>query len=67
MSDSATIYNYPEFIAHYFEPHMRFDHSPALGQPAPSFPLTTLEGETIHLTDLWRQHRYTVVEFGSFT
>ncbi len=62
------VYNYPAFVPEYFEPMMRFDESPPLGEPAPDFPLWRLEdrGET-SFSEVWSQHHYTVVEFGSFT
>ncbi len=61
-------YNYDEFIMEKVQPWMRFDESPALGQPAPSFPLWQLEdrAETA-LSAIWGAHRFTIVEFGSFT
>ena len=65
--DLMTRYNYDEFIDHKFERWMQFEASPKIGQPAPDFPLTSLEGETVQLASLWRESAYTIVEFGSFT
>jgi hypothetical protein len=67
-SDLLTRYNYDEFVPEKFEPWMRFQESPPLGEPAPDFPLTRLQdGATTHLSEVWSAHVYTVVEFGSFT
>jgi hypothetical protein len=60
-------YNYDSFIPENFEPFMRFDQSPPLGQPAPDFPLWHLDGTETSLSDIWSSHTYTIVEFGSFT
>ena len=60
-------YNYDSFVEEKFERWLRFDESPPLGQPAPDFPLTTLDGETVHLSDVWRRAAYTIIEFGSLT
>ena len=67
-NDILKSYNYDEFVAEKFEPLMRFDKSPTLGTPAPDFPLWNLEDrQQISLKDLWSNHLYLVVEFGSFT
>lgn len=60
-------YNYDSFIPQNFEQWMCFAESPKLGEPAPDFPLTTLDGKTKKLSDVWSAHDLTVVEFGSFT
>ena len=66
--DLVERYNYDEFTAQKVLPWLNFDASPALGQPAPDFPLWLLEdGRETRLSDLWSAHAYTVVEFGSFT
>ena len=65
--DRLRRYNYDSFIPKNFEPWMRFDKSPILGDPAPDFPLTTLDGQEKKLSDVWSAHALTVVEFGSFT
>lgn len=68
MKDSLLAqYNYDEFIPDKFEPWMRFSESPALGEPAPDFPLWDLEEKETSLSTIWKSHLYTVVEFGSFT
>jgi hypothetical protein len=47
---------------------MNFADSPAIGEPAPDFPLWQLEdNKEITLSQIWSSHLYTVVEFGSFT
>ena len=69
MSDADLLirYNYDAFILEKFEPWMRFDESPSLGEPAPDFPLTHLDGTPTRLSEIWSAHLYTIVEFGSFT
>lgn len=69
MSDPDLIsrYNYDEFIPAKFEPWMNFDSSPALGEPAPDFPLWDLEQKETSLQQIISQNLYTIVEFGSFT
>lgn len=66
--DIVTRYNYDEFVPEKFEKWLNFEGSPPLGQPAPDFPLMRLaDGATVHLSDIWSDHVYTIVEFGSFT
>ncbi len=61
-------YNYDSFVPEKFEPWMRFDASPPLGEKLPDFPLWQLEDRAAtSLGALWGAHRYTIVEFGSFT
>jgi hypothetical protein len=60
-------YNYDEFVPAKFGPWMRFDESPPLGEPAPDFPLWTLEEQRTSLSTVWKSNLYTVVECGSFT
>jgi hypothetical protein len=62
-----TGYNYDEFIPEKFEPWLKFEASPPLGQQAPDFPLWQLDGGPTKLSEVWANHIYTVVEFGSFT
>ncbi len=66
-TDLISKYNYTAFVPEYFEPWMRFDQSPPLGVTAPEFPLWDLEENHTSLGEIWGQHTYTVVEFGSFT
>lgn len=66
-SDLLTRYNYDAFIPANFEPWMRFNESPPLGEPAPDFPLWHLDERETTLSAIWSQHAYTIVEFGSFT
>ena len=70
MTDQELVqrYNYATFEPENFEPWMRFDQSPPLGAPAPDFPLWRLadHGAT-SLSAVWGAHRYTIIEFGSFT
>ncbi len=69
MTDQDLIqrYNYDSFVPEKFIPWMRFDKSPALGEPAPDFPLWTLDEQETSLSAVWKEHVYTLVEFGSFT
>ena len=69
MSDAELLrcYNYDAFVPEKFEPWMRFDQSPPLGELAPDFGLTRLDGTATRLSEIWAAHRLTVVEFGSFT
>ncbi len=60
-------YNYPSFVPAYFEPWMRFDQSPPLGQRSPDCPLWMLDGSETSLHAVVHQRSWTVVEFGSFT
>lgn len=60
-------YNYDSFTSDNFMPWMRFDKSPVLGEPAPDFPLSTLEEKETSLSEVWGANVFTVVEFGSFT
>lgn len=67
QSDLVSRYNYDSFVPEKFEPWMNFDNSPALGRPAPDFPLWDLEEKETRLSAIWSAHLYTIVEFGSFT
>ena len=66
-TDLPSRYNYDEFVPAKFEPWLRFDSSPPLGQPAPDFPLWGLDGIETRLSEIWSRHTYTLVEFGNFT
>lgn len=61
-------YNYDSFVPEKFEPWMRFDQSPPLGETTPDFSLWQLDdrAETT-LRTILKANLYTVVEFGSFT
>jgi hypothetical protein len=66
--DMMTRYNYHSFTTDNVKPWLNFDNSPPLGQKAPDFPLWHMEdGAETRLSEVWSQHLYTVVEFGSFT
>jgi hypothetical protein len=60
-------YNYDIFTPEKFEPWMNFPSSPRLGLEAPDFPLWQLDGSETRLFDLFSSHRFTILEFGSFT
>jgi len=60
-------YNYDAFIPTKFEPWMRFDQSPPLGEPASNFALWRLEESETSLKEIWTANDFTIVEFGSFT
>jgi hypothetical protein len=65
--DPTSRYNYDAFIPEKFKPWLNFEASPPLGQKAPDFPLWRLDGTETSLGELWSEHAYTLVEFGSFT
>ena len=69
MPDQEMIsrYNYDEFTAEKVMPWLNFEASPPLGQPAQDFPLWYPDGKETSLSQLWSNHTYTVVEFGSYT
>lgn len=69
MSDDELIvrYNYDSFVPDKFRPWMRFDESPPLGEAAPDFTMTRLDGSSVNLKEVAAAHVYTIVEFGSFT
>ena len=60
-------YNYPVFAREYFEQWMKWEESPEIGSTAPDFPLWTIDMEETSLSTTWKQYKYLVVEFGSFT
>ena len=62
-----TRYNYDSFMPEKFMPWMNFEASPPVGQPAPDFPLWDLDGTQTQLSEVWTNHAYSIVEFGSFT
>ncbi|RME88564.1 MAG: hypothetical protein D6770_06710 [Anaerolineae bacterium] len=65
--DLLSRYNYDSFVPEKFGPWLNFENSPPLGEPAPDFPLWTLDGEETRLSTVWKDHLYTIIEFGSFT
>jgi hypothetical protein len=65
--DLLARYNYDSFVHEKFEQWMRFDESPPLGEVVPDFPLWDLDGKQASLHEVFSQHAYTIVEFGSFT
>ena len=65
--DLISRYNYDAFVPAKFEPWLNFEASPSLGSRAPDFPLWHLDGTETSLSDIWSEHLYTIVEFGSFT
>ena len=70
MADADLIarYNYDKFVPAKFEPWLKFDESPSVGQKAPDFPLWRLaDREETWLSAIWSTYAYTIVEFGSFT
>lgn len=67
LSDLVTHYNYDAFTREKVMPWLNFEESPPLGSPAPDFPLWDLDGQETSLSQIWSQHLYTIVEFGSFT
>jgi hypothetical protein len=69
MFEEVTLesYNYDEFVPRKFTRWMRFEFSPSLGRKAPDFPLWRLDRSEVQLSEIWSQHAYTILEFGSFT
>ncbi|MCA9900299.1 MAG: hypothetical protein H6654_11675 [Ardenticatenaceae bacterium] len=65
--DLIAAYNYDSFIEEAVSPWMNFADSPLLGETAPDFPLWHLDGSETSLSLIVTAHRFTVVEFGSFT
>ncbi len=66
MAD-VNAYNYDSFVGEQIEPWLNFEASPPVGQPALDFSLTSLNGEVIQLSEVWRKATYTIAEFGSLT
>jgi hypothetical protein len=64
--DRIAYYNYSVFGRQAFE-MLRWENSPAIGKPAPDFPVWDIDGNETTLSAIWSQHTYTVIEFGSFT
>jgi hypothetical protein len=69
MSDPDLVarYNYDAFVPAKFQPWLNFAASPPLGQPAPDFPLWSLDGGEMRLSAIWSRASFVIVEFGSFT
>ncbi|UCD29275.1 MAG: hypothetical protein JSV03_02000 [Planctomycetota bacterium] len=67
QNELLTRYNYDEFIPSKFGRWLNFDNSPPLGEHGPDFPLWDLDGRETRLSEIFAQHTYTIVEFGSFT
>jgi len=67
MDDLLARYNYDSFTSEKFEPWMNFESSPKTGSMGLDSPLWNLDQVPIHLSDVWSQHDFTIVEFGSFT
>lgn len=60
-------YHYEEFRVDTAMIWLNFKNSPPLGEAAPDFPLWALDGRETSLSNIWLQHAFTIVEFGSFT
>ena len=67
MEDILSRYNYGSFVPEKFEPWMNFDASPKTGTVGLDFSLWHLDQTPARLGEVWPQHDYTIVEFGSFT
>jgi len=67
MDELLTRYNYDSFVPEKFEQWLNFEASPKTGAPGLDFPLWNLDQTPTRLSEIWSQHDYTVVEFGSFT
>ncbi|MBW6466660.1 MAG: hypothetical protein K0B06_09165 [Brevefilum sp.] len=66
-NDLLSLYNYDAFVPEKFTRWMNFEASPAIGNPAPDFPLWHLDERETRLSQIWAENNLTVVEFGSFT
>ena len=61
-------YNYPDFLREVDDViSTAYKKSPRLGKKSPDFPLWHLNGGQTSFSEIWRQHAFTIVEFGSFT
>lgn len=67
MDELLTRYNYDSFVSEKFEQWLNFESSPKIGSPGLDFPLWNLDQTSTRLSEVWSQHDYTIVEFGSFT
>lgn len=67
MDDLLTRYNYDSFVPEKFESWMNFEASPKTGSAGLDFPLWNLDQTDTRLSEVWSQHDFTIVEFGSFT
>ncbi len=65
--DLTTRYNYDQFTPDKVMGWLNFEASPPIGEPAPDFPLWTLDGEETALSEVWSNNTYSIVEFGSFS
>jgi thiol-disulfide isomerase/thioredoxin len=60
-------YNYSELTFDALDVWLNSVVSPPLGRPAPDFRLYRLDDRETWLSQIWAEHSYTVVEFGSMT
>lgn len=67
MGNILLSYNYDSFVPEKFEQWMNFEASPKTGNVGLDFPLWHLDQTSTLLSEIWSQHDYTIVEFGSFT
>ncbi|GAB4505316.1 MAG: hypothetical protein Fur0043_23110 [Anaerolineales bacterium] len=67
MNDLLVRYNYASFVPEAFEQWLNFDSSPKAGTMGLDFPLWHLDESETRLSEIWSQHDFTIVEFGSFT
>lgn len=65
--DLVKRYNYDIFKHDNFMTWMKWEGSPELGSDAPDFPLWNLDESETSLSELWKEHKFLIVEFGSFT
>ena len=59
-------YNYPVFLPEADDDFAGFAEHLKVGQPAPDFAMTTLDGHRVSLSESWRGGDV-VLEFGSLT
>ena len=65
--DLITRYNYDAFTPDKFNPWMRWEESPSVGETGPDFTLWDLDENPITLHEIFKSSTFTIVEFGSFT
>lgn len=69
MADKTLIeeYNYDIFHHTNFSKLMKWEDAPEIGSDAPDFPLWNLDKSETSLSQLRGEHKFLIVEFGSFT
>ena len=66
-NDLVERYNYSVFDHENYSQWMKWEESPQLGSEAPDFPLWNLDESETSLSKLWKEYKFLIIEFGSFT